>query len=295
MKPNWNIRIAMAVLAILIAVRPGLGGGDDESTKVGSDLEVLLVVDETLSMSALDHAGVRSRLEGVREDLGDVTHALPDARFGLIGFGHDVKMDLPFTSSRQAVDRAVAGIAREPMLAGTGTVMDRPLALMQSVLARAEKERPDRRRIVILVSDGENTAPGVKQDSFAPLAPFIDGGAVLGYGTPAGGRMPTGGEPPWTFVRDVSTSADALSRIDDANLRTIAEELGIEYAYRGGTGDLTDWARGLSRGAAETERGEEYEDKQELYWILALLLAALAVVELRLDVAAWRQAKEVAG
>ena len=57
MSVNWNLRIAMAVLAVLIAFRPGIGGAVNAEEPVGSDLEVLLVVDETLSMSALDHAG----------------------------------------------------------------------------------------------------------------------------------------------------------------------------------------------------------------------------------------------
>jgi len=293
MKPNWNIRIAMTVLAVLIAVRPGLPSGDTPKVRPGSDLEVLLVVDETLSMSALDHAGVRSRLEGVREDLGQVTRALPDSQFALIGFGHEAQVDLPFTSDPGAISRAVAGITREPMLAGTGTVLDRPLPLMQSVLAGIAKQYPDRRRVVIFVSDGENTLKGARQASYAPLAKYVEDGAVLGYGTIAGGRMPTGGEPPWTFVRDKATGKDAVSRADEANLRKIAKQLGVDYAYRGGSGDLTEWAQGLARGGP-TEPGQE-DDKREVYWILALLLAALGVVELRLDVLAWRAAKEVAG
>jgi Ca-activated chloride channel family protein len=293
MKPNWNIRIAMAVLAVLIAFRPGVGGGGDTRKPVGDRLEVLFVVDETLSMSALDYAGVRSRLEGVREDLTEIAKALPDAHIGLIGFGHDAKVDLAFTDSRAAVQRAIQKVTREPMLAGTGTVMDRPLDLMQTVLAQAKKQHPDRRLVVVFLSDGENTKAGAHQRSFAPLAKYVDDGAVLGYGTSAGGRMPTGGEPPWTFVRDHTTGGDALSHVDEANLKKIARQLGVEYAYRGGTGSLTPWAAALAQhGSSTTSDGDE---DFELYWILALLLAGLALVELRLDVLAWREAKEVAG
>jgi Ca-activated chloride channel family protein len=293
MKPNWNIRIAMAVLAVLIAVRPGLPSGEDGRVPVGSNLQVLFVVDETLSMSALDHAGVRSRLEGVREDLGQITKALPDSQFALIGFGHDAQLDLPFTSDPGAISRAVTGIAREPMMSGTGTVLDRPLALMQDVLAGAAKQHPDRRQVVIFASDGENTLAGARQASYSGLGKYIDEGAVLGYGTIGGGRMPTGGEPPWTFVTDHTTGEDAVSHADEQNLRKIAKQLGVEYAYRGGSGDLTEWASGLARGGEAASA--QPDDKREVYWILALILAGLAIVELRLDVAAWRAAKEVAG
>lgn len=294
MKPNWNIRIAMAVLAVLIAFRPGVGGAGHTHKPVGDRLEVLLVVDETLSMSALDYAGVRSRLEGVREDLTAITTALPDAHIGLIGFGHDAQVDLTFTNSRAAVQRAIQQVTREPLMAGTGTVMDRPVDLMRTVLSQAEKQHPDRRRVVVFLSDGENTKAGAHQASFAPLAKYVDAGAVLGYGTSAGGRMPTGGEPPWTFVRDHATGRDALSHIDEANLQKIARQLGVEYAYRGGTGSLTPWAAALAERGSSSGTGDGNDD-HELYWILALLLAGLALVELRLDVLAWREAKEVAG
>ncbi|GGO87497.1 hypothetical protein GCM10011584_12270 [Nocardioides phosphati] len=292
MKPNWNIRIAMAVLAVLIAFRPGVGGAGHEQKPVGDKLEVLFVVDETLSMSALDYAGVRSRLEGVRQDLTDITRALPDAHIGLIGFGHDAKVDLAFTDSRAAVQRAVQRVTREPMMAGTGTVMDRPLDLTRTVLADAKKQHPDRRFVVVFLSDGENTRKGAHQRSFAPLAKYIDDGAVLGYGTSAGGRMPTGGEPPWTFVRDQSTGSIALSHVDEGNLRKIAKQLGVDYAYRNGTGSLTPWAAALAQHGSSSSR--DGNEDVELYWVLALLLAGLALVELRLDVLAWREAKEVA-
>jgi Ca-activated chloride channel family protein len=163
---------------------------------------------------------------------------------------------------------------------------------MTKVLKQAKAQHPDRKRVLIFLSDGENTAKGVQQRSFAPLEKYVDHGAVLGYGTSAGGRMPTGGEPPWTFVRDLSHGGDALSRIDETNLKKIAGQIGVEYAYRGGTGSLTSWAAALAQeGSSQTSDGNE---DHELYWILALLLAGLALVELRLDVLAWREAKEVA-
>jgi Ca-activated chloride channel family protein len=164
---------------------------------------------------------------------------------------------------------------------------------MQTVLAQAKKQHPDRHTVVVFLSDGENTKAGAQQRSFAPLAKYVDDGAVLGYGTSAGGRMPTGGEPPWTFVRDQSTGEVALSHVDETNLKKIAQQLGVDYAYRGGTGSLTPWAAALAQHGSSTT-GDGNEDF-ELYWVLALLLAGLALVELRLDVLAWREAKEVAG
>lgn len=293
MSVDWRLRGTMLVLALLIALRPGLGSAEETQAAPGSELQVLLVVDETVSMSALDHAGVRSRLEGVREDLAEITGALPNSHFAVLTFGRTAQLQLPFTSDPAAVGAAVDAMAREPLLEGTGSTMDRPLPLMRAVLARAQEQHPDRRRIVVFAADGENTAVGVRQKSFAPLEDLVDGGAVFGYGTRKGGLMPTGGEPPWTFVRDLSTGQDAVSRIDEANLERIADQLGVEYAHRTSSGGLEGWARGLA-GGDDDPQGDG-EAKHELYWLLALLLVALVTVELRGGLVGLREARRAVG
>jgi Ca-activated chloride channel family protein len=285
----WRVRVAMVLLGVLIVMRPGIGGAGDEGDAPGADLDVVMVVDQTVSMSALDHEGVRSRLEGVREDMADIAEALPDARIALVTFGREAQVDLPFTTDQQAVADAIEQIAREPLLAGTGSTMSRPLDLVRGMLRRAAEQHPERRQVVVFASDGENTARTEEQQSFAPLERYVEGGAVLGYGTPGGARMPTGGEPPWTFVRDTATGADAISRLDEENLRRIAEQLGVDYTRRGNAESLSGWARGLSRGASG---GGDGDDGMEVYWILAALLALVAALELRYDVLAWREARE---
>ena len=290
MTANWRVRGAMLLVAVLIAIRPGLGETGQEKVAPGSDLEVLLVVDRTVSMSALDHAGVRSRLEGVRTDLDEIVAALPDAQFAVLTFGKDAPLDLPCTSDPDAVLSAVDALTREPLLAGTGTTLARPRPLLQGGLRRAARPHPDRTRILVFASDGENTLAGHRQRSFAGLDEYLDGGAVFGYGSAAGGLMPTGGEPPWTFVRDPRTGEDAVSRLDEANLRRVADQLGVDYAGRGSAASLRDWARGL------TGTGDPHGDgtaRYELYWLLALVLVGLAGLELRLSWLAFAEARRV--
>ena len=137
MTPIWRVRLLMLLVAGLILLRPGFGEAGDEETAPGSDLEILLVVDRTTSMSALDFAGVRSRMEGVREDLDEIVAALPNARFAMITFGRNAQLEVPFTSDAEPVFAAIDGLAREPLLAGTGSRVDRPLDLMTDVLRRA--------------------------------------------------------------------------------------------------------------------------------------------------------------
>jgi len=293
MTANWHVRGAMLLIAILIAIRPGLGETEQEKAAPGSDLEVLLVVDRTVSMSALDHAGVRSRLEGVRTDLDEIVAALPNAQLAVVTFGKSATLDLPFTSDPDAVLPTIDELTREPLLAGTGTSVDRPLPLVRKVLRRAAQQHPGRTRILVFASDGENTLVGHRQRSFAPLAEYVDGGAVFGYGSAAGGLMPTGGEPPWEFVRDLRTGEDAVSRLDEANLRRVADEIGVDYAARGSAASLEEWARGLTAAGDDADGADDGEAKYQLYWLLALVLVGLAGLELRLSWLAFAEARRV--
>lgn len=292
MSGQWRVRTAMAVLGLLIVLRPGLGETGTTEVAPGEDLEIVLVVDETVSMSALDHAGVRSRLEGVKEDLHAIAKALPESRFALVTFGRKAELEMPFTSDPEAVRVGIDSIAREPLLAGTGSTMSRPLPIVRDLLARSQAQHPDRRRVLIFASDGENTSRTEKQASFAPLDPLVDVAAVLGYGTPDGARMPTGGDPPWTFVRDITRRVDAISRLDEPNLQKIASELGGDYTRRGNLESLGPWAEAVGGKGHEVGDGEA---KYELYWVFALLLLGCALLELRYDVAAWREAREAVG
>jgi len=290
MTPLWRIRLLMLLVAGLILLRPGFGEAGTNEAAPGSDLEILLVVDRTTSMSALDFAGVRSRMEGVRADLDDIVAALPNSRFAMITFGRDAELVVPFTSDAGPVFEAIDSLSREPLLAGTGSRVDRPLTLMTDVLRRAAKSHPDRRQVVVFASDGETTVAEPPQRSFTKVAAYVDAGAVFGYGTPTGGFMPTGGAPPWTFVRDPVTKEDARSRIDEANLRRIADQLEVSYAHRVAPGGLDGWADNLRGGEGVPDR--EGAAKYQLYWMLALVLAGLALAELRLDWLALLEARE---
>jgi Ca-activated chloride channel family protein len=161
---------------------------------------------------------------------------------------------------------------------------------MTEVLRRAAQTHPDRRQVVVFASDGETTVAKPPQRSFANLAAYVDAGAVFGYGTPTGGFMPTGGAPPWTFVRDPATKEDARSRIDETNLRGIADQLEVSYAHRVSPGGLDSWADNLRRGDGVPDR--EGAAKYQLYWMLALVLFGLALAELRLDWVALLEARK---
>ena len=72
--------------------------------------------------------------------------------------------------------------------------MDRPLQTLLQEISEAKREDPDSSVLVYVLSDGENT-DGRDSESFSQAAGFVDGGAVLGYGTSEGGPMKAQGGP----------------------------------------------------------------------------------------------------
>lgn len=276
---GWVLRALMVLLLAGIALRPGWGTVPVATRP--SDLEVLVLVDRTTSMSARDWHGDQPRLDGARRDVSELMTALPSSRFTIVTFGKDVRIELPSTNDVGFVEETLSLVPREEPFAGSGSLVDRPLDRMQALLTQMREENPDRRRVVVLMTDGENTATG-EQRSFAPLAPLVDAGVVLGYGTERGGLMPLDEEEPSAgWVPDPATGEPARSRIDEANLRTVARQMGVPYLHREAPGGLDKVATGWQQSFSTRAEGQEARAELELGWLLALALLVLAAVDLR--------------
>ncbi|WP_183092250.1 vWA domain-containing protein [Nocardioides stalactiti] len=271
-------RAAILLVLVVVLLQPGFG--TRAAPAQSSDIEVLVVVDRTRSMAALDYAA-GPRILGAQADLVALAEALPGARFSLLTYGHDVELELPFTSDGTTFRTAVETLRLEGPFDGSGSLADRPLETMRDVLERADEQHPDRRRLVVLVSDGENTADG-EQASYADLEDLVDGGIVLGYGTEEGARMPEADDLSVEdgYVYDQETGEDAISRIDEDNLEQVASELEIDYAHRTEPGGMDRVAADLEATYAYDE-GEGAPAKHDLTWLFGLLLLALVLLELR--------------
>ena len=276
-------RVGIVVLLLVIFLQPGFGSRAVPTET--ADIEVLVVVDRTRSMAALDYQD-GPRIDGVQQDLTALTDELPGARFALLTFGTDVTLELPFTSDTSAFRTGVETMRLEGPFDGSGSLVDRPLDAMRDILERAEEEHPERRRVVVFVSDGENTADG-EQSSFEELDELVDGGVVLGYGTEDGARMPEADDLSTDdgFVYDQETGQDAISRIDEDNLRGVADELGIDYEHRTAPGGIPAIAEDFEASYAFDDR-DGAPAKHDLTWVFGLLLLALVLLELR----SWWQA-----
>ena len=134
--------------------------------------------------------------------------------------------------------------------------------------------------VVFFITDGENTDKH-KLDSFADLAPGIEGGAVMGYGTTKGGQMHYYDElhDETVLVEDKRSYPykAAVSKIDEKNLKQIASDLNIEYIHMDQPEDLDDTIDNVMKLLdKQQEESTEYGYADVYYWFVIPLAALLA-------------------
>lgn len=286
---GWGLRVAMVLLVLVIALRPILPATGSGPAAVGG-LEVYFVIDTTSSMAAEDadrpavDGAPATRLDGVRDDVAAVTGALTGAQFSLTTFDSATVQRVPLTSDATALVSAASSLTPEVSPFSQGSRIDEPLAFMTELLVSARQEHPDRTRVLFYLGDGEQTRQSAPQ-SFAPLAPFLDGGAVLGYGSDQGGPMrvfdgyradDAPGDP--RYIVDPATGEPAISIADQEALRTIASQLGVQFLQRQ-SGDGVDAAvAGIDVGDVQLSPAT-FTGPVEFYWIAAIPLGLLALRE----------------
>ncbi|WP_404474284.1 VWA domain-containing protein [Microbacterium aerolatum] len=273
----WSLRLVMVLACFAMLLRPGIPGGAVQT--LATDTDVVIVLDTTASIVAEDWDGDRPRLEGARADVQAIVDGYPGARFALITFDAAAEQRLPLTTDTTALMSSLEILRPEVTAQSRGSSIGIANAMLQETLAAAAQSAPDRSRMVFYLGDGEQTAAS-DPESFSGSAQFVDGGAVLGYGTDEGGpmRITSGtfeaGDPRYIEYQ----GAPAMSVRDDANLQTIGDELGVPLQIRAAATPI-DLPAAPATTTNYAESGE-VGNVIELYWVFAMITVLLLGVEL---------------
>lgn len=290
---DWLLRGVLVLLVAGAALRPGIPGGSAEAA--AADVNVFFVVDTTSSIAAEDYGDSLPRLEGVRADIRAIAEGLAGARFSLLTFDTNAAVRMPLTTDTSALDTLVSVLEPQVAAYSKGSSVTVAAKLLDERLRAARDSHPERPRIVFYLGDGEQTSGKVP----APMRldkGLVSGGAVLGYGTAAGGRMKenTGPGPDDAgYIPDRSGGAgrDALSVIDEGQLRQIAADLGVPYVHRSAGDAAAPMLQSAHPGALQRGEGDNsLEGRLELYWMLA---AGAFLLALRETVLVLRQLREL--
>ena len=197
------------------------------------DLDVIFVIDNTVSMIAEDYNGKTPRMTAVKADCGHIIEKLIGAKFSIITFSNNSKVVIPFSQDTDLAKEAVETISIPNYYYASGSSLDLPLEDLMNELETSNKN-DDRKRIVFYVSDGEIAGDNENIKSFKKCSKYVDDGAVLGYGSTEGGKMTVedydGNNTYLQYYDEESYERKtAVSKIDEKNLKKIADDLGVDY------------------------------------------------------------------
>ena len=216
---RWRLAVLAAawVLAVLAAARPQFVGEPVSLPMTGRDL--LLAVDLSGSMEEQDfqlNGEWVDRLTALKSVAADFIERRVGDRVGLILFGREAYLQAPLTFDRKTVgtllDESVIG------LAGKETAIGDSIGLAIRTLEDAGVEQG--RRVLLLLTDGANTAGAVEPRKAAELAAQRH---MVIYTIGIGADSLT--VRSLFGLREINPSAD----LDEETLTAIAEATGGRY------------------------------------------------------------------
>jgi Ca-activated chloride channel family protein len=265
---RWRVLVAGCawLLLVVAAARPQWVGEPVALRITGRDL--MLAVDLSGSMKRRDmKVGDHwvSRLDVVKQVAGEFIERRDGDRIGLILFGTRAYLQAPLTFDRPTVrtllEEAVIGLAGEQTAIGDAIGLG----------VKRLRERPSDNRVLILLTDGANTAGEVHPMDAARFAEKLNLTIyTIGVGADVAMMRRLYG------TARVNPSAD----LDEPTLAAIARATGGRYFRARETNELVDIYRTLDELEPVIGDEERFRPTSELFqWPLSLaLLLAVALV-----------------
>ena len=269
--------VAVTFLATLMALRPT--GGQEFSSGFNSDLDIVLLIDNSLSMTAQDYLpnSDTSRLEGMKLLLTDFLHRRTD-RFAIFTFSHRSNIECPLTFDKQTQITGVNSIGTVKSYRAYGTSLSTALTEVYERLENSEDLLSEgRQKIILLLSDGEEV--GDSTDKYhEPLTRLTDAGyklLTIGLGSTQGAKVVdqiyNTGEVSYLRLH----GEYAISTLDDEKLRQLANEGDGEYIHSSEFDKLEASLENISRNSTENNENIIYKD---YYFYLAPLVGILLLL-----------------
>ena len=274
-------QIVIVLLVFAVNLRVMVPSGDAKGKTRKIEANVVIVVDSTISMLARDYNGETERLTAVKADCKYVTDELYGARFSVISFDNIANYLSPFTNDAGYTANVIDAISPIGQMYAKGSSINVCKDMLNDILKKA-KDKDNGNVYLLFISDGEITN-GDKLDSFKGLSKYIDGGAVLGYGTKEGGEMYArsySDEEP-SVVEDKSDYPykPAISRIDENNLKKLAGDMGIDYINMNKQSNIDSVLDEIRRNSSPQDTENSTYGYKDVYYIFLIPLLLLLIFE----------------
>ncbi len=269
------------LLLLVAAARPTWIGEPVELPNSGRDL--MLAVDISGSMQAQDMQvgeSLVSRIEAVRQVGADFISRRTGDRLGLILFGSNAYVQSPLSFDTATVKTFLS--EAQIGFAGSETAIGDAIGLAVKRL----KERPAESRVLILLTDGQDTASSVKPQDAAQLAAKL-GIRIYTIGIGADALTLPGIFGSSFGSRQVNPSAE----MDEAGLQAIAKLTGGDYFRARNPQELANIYHLLDQLEPVEQDAHVYRPRQALAYVpllAALLLSFLVALRHCWKTIGWR-------
>lgn len=274
-------QIIAVTLIFLINLRIMVPSANVSTNTQTLDTYVLFVVDDTISMLARDYDGDTERLTAVKKDCSHIIEQLDGAKFAVISFNNNANLVAPYTDNSEYANDVIDSLYPLDSMYARGTSMNVCRDVMTDTLKRA-REKADGSVVVFFISDGEITNED-RLESFKAAAKYVDGGAVLGYGTKDGGNM---------YVKSYYTDQEelledtsayprkpAVSKIDESNLKSIADDLEVSYINMNDSQNIDPVLEKIQRENTGDSKTGKVNGFVDIYYIFAAIFAVLLMLD----------------
>ena len=286
-RKNVINRILIILLILIISQRPMLKNQEDITFSL--DLDILFVIDNTVSMNAND-VNSQTRLDAVKKDCLSIMEKFSGANFAVITYGNIAEVRYPFTNDMGIIKDIINRIKVIDPVYATGSVLDLPYDYMKMFL-ESSNSKDKHQRIVFFMGDGELTqedANNTKLSKYTTLQELIDSGAVLGYGTSEGAKVKIEESVGLNYVTDsngylldssTNPPSIAISKINESNLKALADNLKLNYYHMTDFSVLDGKLNDIKGEALEAEENKEKLNK-DIYYYFSGVLVVLLIFEL---------------
>ena len=260
--------LAVCMLLCLALARPQWLDRHDPDNYVGHN--IMLAIDVSASMQAIDYVDKQrpvSRMDIVKQTAGKFLEQRLGDRIGLVVFGDDAYVYAPLTHDLKLLQQLVKEL--DSGVAGQRTAIGDALALATDKLASLDR----RSRIIVLLTDGSNTAGIVQPDNAIRLA-RQENVHIYTIGIGHDSRVPFPQGP-------VNEPIYSELPVDHALLQRIADETGGRYFNAANREQLMTSLDTISQEQAITFNPVVPGGSRDLFvWPLLLAVSLLLISEM---------------
>ncbi|MEY4484212.1 MAG: hypothetical protein RL693_1664 [Verrucomicrobiota bacterium] len=265
---KWAAPLRLLAMALVIVALARPQFGRSSSTVEASGVDMILALDCSGSMEALDfklggkHA---SRIDIVKSVVSKFIDERPNDRIGIIGFAGAPYLVSPLTLDhdwlQQNLDRVQIGTVED------GTAIGSAIATGVNRL----RDQTGKSKVIVLLTDGENNMGKIMPETAAQAAKAL---GVKVYTIGAGVR----GEAPMPVIDGFGNKRLVMAKVDvdDDMLKKIADETGGKFFRATDTESLKHIYGEIDRMEKTTHELKKFESHTELFaWAVLPALALL--------------------